>query len=256
MGFNRNYLSWKTLRMCLRASVVELYIFGDGRSRALFEEFSRPHPSFPAIPAKSLGAALIDLQGDYAGFWSDKVSLLTKRRLKKATTLGYRYEKIAGPVEIDQIIAVNRSLSVRGGLPMDPMYFDQVQFEEILAAHDQIHVVKSPEGRIVAYALVPNIGDLWLVEYVLGHGHHLNSGMMYLLMTRIIEEKFELAKAGSNPQWIMYDTLLGASPGRRQFKYVLGFSPYWVRWRWRNTPDAAQAPSTRPEPGGRAPVHP
>ena len=72
---------------------------------------------------------------------------------------------------------------------------------------------------------------LWTVDYVLGHGDHLNSGIMYLLMTYVIEEKFELAKTVGNPQWIMYDTWLGASAGLRQFKAVLGFSPYWVRWR-------------------------
>jgi hypothetical protein len=55
---------------------------------------------------------------------------------------------------------------------------------------------------------------------------------MYLLMTDVIEEKFELAKTAGNPKWIMYDTWLGASAGLRQFKAVLGFSPYWVRWRW------------------------
>jgi len=92
--------------------------------------------------------------------------------------------------------------------------------------------VKCPGGIVVAYALVPNLGDLWLVDYVLGHGDHLNSGIMYLLMANVIEEKFELAKTTGNPKWIMYDTWLGARPGLRQFKAVLGFSPYWVRWRW------------------------
>jgi hypothetical protein len=93
------------------------------------------------------------------------------------------------------------------------------------------HVVKSADGRIVAYALVPNIGDLWFVDYVLGHGEHLKRGIMYLLMTGIIEEKIELAKEPGNPQWIMYDTFLGAPVGLRQFKEVVGFSPHWVRWK-------------------------
>jgi hypothetical protein len=74
------------------------------------------------------------------------------------------------------------------------------------------------DGRIVgivAYALVPNIGDLWFVDYVLGHGEHLKRGIMYLLMTGIIEEKIELAKEPGNPPWIIYDTFLGAPVGLR-----------------------------------------
>jgi hypothetical protein len=88
--------------------------------------------------------------------------------------------------------------------------------------------VRCPDGKVVAYALVPSIGDLWTLDYVLGHGDHLNSGIMYLLMAHVIEEKFELAKTAGNPKWIMYDTWLAASAGLRQFKAVLGFSPYWA----------------------------
>jgi ubiquinone/menaquinone biosynthesis C-methylase UbiE len=73
---------------------------------------------------------------------------------------------------------------------------------------------------------------------------------MYLLMAHVIEEKFELAKTAGNPKWIMYDTLLGATPGLRQFKAVLGFSPYWVRWRWAETSPVCRSKlARRVQPG-------
>ena len=127
---------------------------------------------------------------------------------------------------------INESRPERSGRPMLSLYSNRSKFELILREIGNAHVVRCPDGKIVAYALVPNIGDLWTLDYVLGHGDHLNSGVMYLLMAHVIEEKFEFAKTAGSPKWIMYDTWLGANAGLRQFKAVVGFSPYWVRWRW------------------------
>jgi hypothetical protein len=175
---------------------------------------------------------MINLQGSYADYRRSKFRALAKRKLKSAKQRKYSYAKIDAVSAIDQIMEINGSRPERGGRPMPPLYFNRSEFEVILREIGNAHVVKCPAGKIVAYALVPNLGDLWLLEYVLGHGDHLNAGIMYLLMANVIEEKFELAKTAGNPKWIMYDTWLGATAGLRQFKAVLGFSPYWVRWRW------------------------
>jgi hypothetical protein len=207
-------------------------MFGSEHARERFRYFSSPHPQFPLIPRKSLGAAMINLQESYADYQRSKFRALAKRKLKSAKQRKYSYAKIDAVSAIDQIMEINESRPERSSGPMPALYFNRSKFEMILREIGTAHVVKCPAGKIVAYALVPNIGDLWLFEYVLGHGDHLNSGIMYLLMTHVIEEKFVLAKTAGNPQWIMYDSWLGATAGLRQFKQVMGFSPYWVRWRW------------------------
>jgi hypothetical protein len=233
VAFNRNYLSWKTLKETIWADIVTIDMFGGEYARERFRYFSSPHPQFPLIPRKSLGAAMINLQGSCADYRRSKLRDLAKRKLKSATQRKYSYAKIDAVSAIDQIMEINVSRPERQGRPMPSLYFSRSKFEMILGEiGGNAHVVKCPAGKIVAYALVPNLGDLWLVDYVLGHGDHLNAGAMYLLMTHVIEEKFELAKTAGNPRWIMYDTWLGANAGLRQFKAVLGFSPYWVRWRW------------------------
>jgi hypothetical protein len=232
--FNKNYLSWKTIKACVFADIVTLRIFGDEHARRAYKLFSAPHPQFPLIPTKSLGAALLRLEGSYSNYYDSKLRRLAKRKLKFAIKQNYSYGKVAVGTAMDQIMAINRSMPVRGGHPMDAEYLDQAEFEAALAGHDILQVVRSPEGRIVAYALVLDIGDLWVVEHVVGHGDHLKNGIMYLLMVKLVEEKFDLAHSDGRPTWIMYDTVLGAPDGRRQFKRMLGFSPYWVRWRWGN----------------------
>lgn len=232
MAFNRNYLSWKTLKETVWTDIVTVSMFGSEYAQERFRYFSSPHPQFPLIPRKSLGAAMINLQGSYADYRRSQFRALAKRKLKSAKQRGYSYARIDALSAIDPIMEINGSRPERSGRPMLPLYLNRSKFEMILKDIGNAHVVKCPAGKIVAYALVPNIGDLWTLDYVLGHGDHLNSGIMYLLMAHVIEEKFELAKTAGNPQWIMYDTWLGATVGLRQFKAVLGFSPYWVRWRW------------------------
>jgi hypothetical protein len=232
VAFNRNYLSWQTLKQTIWTDVVTVSMFGDEYAKERFRYFSSPHPRFPLIPRKSLGAAMINLQGSYADYRRSKFRPLAKRKLKSANQRKYLYAKIDAVSAIDQIMEINASRPERGGKPMLPLYLNRSKFELIVREIGNAHVVKCPDGNVVAYALVPNIGDVWTFDYLLGHGDHLNSGVMYLLMAHVIEEKFELAKTAGNPKWIMYDTWLGANAGLRQFKAVLGFSPYWVRWRW------------------------
>jgi hypothetical protein len=235
VAFNRNYLSWKPLKETIWTDIVTVGMFGNDYARERFKYFSSPHPQFPLIPRKSLGAAMINLQESYADYRQSKLRALAKRKLKSAKQRKYSYTKIDAISAIDQIMEINESRPERGGRPMPPLYFSRSEFEIIVRDIGNAHVVKCPAGKVVAYALVPNIGDLWTLDYVLGHGDHLNSGIMYLLMGHVIEEKFELARTAGNPKWIMYDTWLGANAGLRQFKAVLGFSPYWVRWRWTGT---------------------
>ena len=241
MALNRNYFSWQSLKRTIWTDVVTISMFGDDYAKDRFKYFSSPHPWFPFIPRKSLGAAMINLQESYADYRRSKFRSLAKRKLKSANNLKYSYGKIEAITVINQIMEINRSLPERSGRPMHRLYSDRTKFERILREIGNAHVVKCPAGKVVAYALVPNIGDLWTFDYILGHGDHLNSGIMYLLMGNVIEEKFELAKTPGNPSWIMYDTWLGASAGLRQFKGVLGFSPYWVRWRWTDQPNIGQS---------------
>ncbi len=242
MAINRNYLSWQALKENMWAEGATTRLFGDDLAHEKYDYFSSPHPRFPLIPRKSLGAALLDLRGSHAEYLRTQLRTIAKKNLKLATKHGYTYAKVDSRAAIDEIMEVNRSVPQRGGRPMDAVYLDKEMFAAIAGSVAEACVVRAPDGRIVAYALVPNIGDLWLVDYVLGHGDHLKRGIMYLLMTKIIEEKFALAEIPGNPRWIMYDTLLGAGEGLRQFKRVLGFAPHWVRWRWTDRPPEGGTP--------------
>jgi hypothetical protein len=90
VAFNRNYLSWKTLKETIWTDIVTVSIFGSEYAREKFRYFSSPHPQFPLIPRKSLGAAMIDLQGSYADYRLSKLRSIAKKNLKSAKKRKYR----------------------------------------------------------------------------------------------------------------------------------------------------------------------
>jgi hypothetical protein len=220
----------------LWTEVVTIRLFGGTLARERYDYFSAPHPRMPFIPRKSLGAALLSLRGTLDEYRRSGMRTIAKKNLKLAIKHGYVYEQVDGLSVFDDLMAINASLPQRGGQLMDDLYFDRGRFGDIVREAGHIHVVKAADGKVVAYAMVPNIGEVWLIDYILGHGDHLKRGIMYLLVAKVIEEKFARKELPGAPAWIMYDTMFGAPEGRRQFKRVTGFSAYWVRWRWPESP--------------------
>ena len=88
-------------------------------------------------------------------------------------------------------------------------------------------------GRVRAYAWAPIVGDVVVIETLMGHADDLKAGTMYLLITEIVRAATEAKLAGGAPAWVMYDTFWGAGPGLASFKARLGFEPYTVDWEWR-----------------------
>jgi hypothetical protein len=53
-----------------------------------------------------------------------------------------------------------------------------------------------------------------------------NDGIMLLLMVDIVSRLLEQKQV----RYVMYDTFFGAQPGLQQFKRILGFQPYRVKY--------------------------
>jgi len=58
--------------------------------------------------------------------------------------------------------------------------------------------------------------------------------VVWVLFSEAVRELSERRQAEGRPAWFMYDTIVGASPGMRQFKEWIGFEPYRVSWSWRD----------------------
>ena len=194
--------------------------------RSTYRAFTRPHPRFRFIRAKTVGAALIDLER-----FPDRQAYLEQIKAKnhggyhakRARSRGYLFTEIDRNAYVDDIHAINVSLDNRQGRPMDAKYIEKRDaFEH--QTHFRYYGVLDSKGKLVAYANLGMYGNFAAYSQMLGIRN--NDGIMHFLLVesicRLIDEK--------QVRYVMYDTFFGAQPGLRTFKSILGFQPYRARY--------------------------
>jgi hypothetical protein len=217
----------------LTAPRVVLHMRGDEPIRAIYRAFTRRHPKFLIIGAKALGAELIPLPDSHGTYVKSFAKELARRKFRKALRSGYEYRTFAGRDHFCEILDINRSRPERQGRPMSAHHLDENQVRPFCESHDFLHGIFDQGGRLVAYAYTPETGDMFFYSVIFGHADHLESGVMYLLVSEVIKYFIERKKnQGGGPSWAMYDMAWGCKPGLHHFKRVLGFRPYNVRWVW------------------------
>jgi hypothetical protein len=220
---------YDTLRQLLRLPLASLHF--DSRIDPedipkTYRYYTRPHPRYKIIRNKTMGAALIDL-GRYTHPPAYLDDIAGKNRggwhARRARSRGYVCTEIDRNAHIDAIHAINTSLEERQGRRMDGKYLEKVtRFER--QPHFSYFGVLNPEGQLVAYANIGRYGNFSAFSQLMGIRN--NDGIMHLMMvdivTRLLEEK--------QVRYVMYDTFFGAQPGLQQFKRILGFQPYRVKY--------------------------
>jgi hypothetical protein len=191
-----------------------------------YRYYTRPHPRYKIIRNKTMGAALIDLvrYTDTPAYLDD---IAGKNRgawhAKRARSRGYVCTEIERNDHIDAIHAINTSLEERQGRPMDEKYRKKItRFER--QPHFNYFGVLNPEGKLVAYANIGRYGNFSAFSQLIGIRN--NDGIMHLMMVDIISRLLEQKQV----RYVMYDTFFGAQSGLQQFKRVLGFQPYRVKY--------------------------
>jgi hypothetical protein len=192
----------------------------------MFAHFTKPHPRYKLIRNKSVGMALVDLRGfsNRAAYISsvgrkDQGAYHGKRALRR----GFIFEEIDRNAYVDDIHAINTSVTERQGRPMDPAYFEKpARYDN--KPNFRYFGILNAEKRLVAYCNIATYGNFAATDRLLGYKN--NDGTMYLLLVEIICRLIDDGQV----QYFMYDTFLGAQEGLRNFKRRLGFQPYRVRY--------------------------
>jgi len=194
--------------------------------KATYRSYTRPHPRFKIIRAKTVGAALIDLTA-----FPDREAYMEHIKgknqggyhAKRARSRGYVVQEIDRNNYVDDIHEINTSLDVRQGRKMDEKYLQkQERFDK--QKHFRYWGVLNPQGKLVAYATLGIYGNFASFSQMMGIRN--NDGIMHLLLSDAV---CRLIDAGQ-VRYVMYDTFFGAQPGLRNFKTILGFRPYRVSY--------------------------
>lgn len=220
---------YSTLVQIIRLPVARLCFYQQidpENIRSTYHYFTKPHPRYKVIRNKTLGAALIDLDGLET---PDKYLALIKGKnwgayhAKRARARGYVFTEIDRNRHIDAIHEINTSIENRQGRPMDKNYQEKKQFFNPLR-HFRYYGILNSEGKLVAYANLGLYGNFGAFSQLIGIRN--NDGIMHLLIVEIISQLIEQQSV----QYVMYDTFFGAQPGMQMFKKNLGFRPYRAKY--------------------------
>lgn len=153
-----------------------------------------------------------------------------RKRALRCARLGYTFATIDRCEHVDAIYQINTSLPERQGRPMSAGYLERTEFSslpEYPCARHRISVygVTDSDGELVAYTVIHRVGELVMVSQILGHGEHLDAGVMHLLMTETVR-----AQIAAGPGEIFYNRHDSGGPGLVWFKERLGFAAHDIEW--------------------------
>jgi hypothetical protein len=205
----------------------------------VLRRFRRRHPRYRVVGAKTVGVALLPLDplADVDAYLA--ATRFVRKRARRAQRLGYTVALFDAEQRRDDVLAIHRSLPERQGRPIDPDYLDPETVARRGPDSEYLGVLR--DGVVVAYTRLDHVGEIAGMGRVMGHGDHLDNGVMALLMAGVVEHVKTRRPAA---RWIFYDMFFGAPDGLRAFKRNVGFRPHLVRWR-REVPAGAFSPARR-----------
>jgi hypothetical protein len=187
--------------------------------------FTRRHPRLRVVANKAVGAALLPLDE-----FDDAESYLAglryaRRRVRRARRLGYEVAPFAPDDRREELLAIHTSLPERQGQPIDAAYVDPDAAYETGPHMEYLGVMR--DDVLVAYCQLWFAGEIVGVNRIMGHGDHLDDGIMFLLMAGVVDR---VKATRPDVRYVFYDMFFGAGKGLREFKVHLGFRPHYVRW--------------------------
>lgn len=209
--------------------VITIALGVDEYGKMFYTNFTKRHPRYFFLKNKILGVALIELQRFKSG--SEYLKTVNGKNSaayfsRKAAKLGFVFKTFQPNEYIEQIHAINTSATIRQGKEMEESYKNKIKTFPVDQHNTYVGIFK--DDLLVAYLWTINSQELVLINRILGHAEHMEGGIMYLLVTSYVER---LISTDLKPKVLMYDTLLGASPGLKMFKHRCGFKSYKVNWQ-------------------------
>lgn len=159
--------------------------------------------------------------------WRDE-HRTARKRAARARRIGYVFLPIDRSLFNDDIHTINTSLPERQGRPMSDGYtrrHDHGRLPDYPCDRHRINTYGVlHHDRLYAYLTLYRVGELALVSMILGHGNHLDDGIMYLLFEGVVADQ---AGEGGVFYYNRHDS---GQAGLAWMKERLGFAAGDVEW--------------------------
>ncbi len=207
-----------------------------------YAQFTAQSARDPRVGRYEDGCSILVTPPTFDTYWGSSHAYWMRQKVRRAGREGYVFAPIERDVYLDDIFAINTSMPERQGRPMGEAY--QVppaprgplpDFPCPRHALRQYGVLR--EGHLYAYAWVYVIGEMCLFSTILGHGEHMKSGIMSLLVAEAVRDLM----AGADLRYAMYNLHASGTDGLRFFKEQMGFQPYRVTWTMGDGTDEERA---------------
>lgn len=185
----------------------------------------------PGFSHYGTGTSVCVLPDTYEGYLAE-VGQYARRRLRKAQKAGYTFGHIERDDYVDDVFAINTSIAERQGRQMDEGYrkrpgpYGPLPTQTCPRHRLNTYGVLAPDGTLVAYTWVYVTGEMFLTSTLLGHGDHLDNGVMFLLIAGVIEDLIATAQV----RYFVYERHWSGLEGLRFFKERVGLKPYNVHF--------------------------
>lgn len=178
------------------------------------------------VPKYSCGASILEMPANVQA-WRDE-HRTARKRADRAARLGYQFAEIDRSRFNDDIHEINLSLPERQGRPMTAGYTERHNhgpLPDYPCDRHRVHTYGVLQGeRLRAYLSLYRCGELGLVSMILGHGAHLDAGIMYLLIAGVIAD--QVPHMGV----LYYNSHASGTDGLRWMKERVGFVATDVEW--------------------------
>ncbi len=196
-----------------------------------YATFTEPSSRDPRVGRYEDGCSILVAPATFDEYWSSPHAYWMRQKIRRAGRDRYVFARIDRDDYLDDIYAINTSMTERQGRPMADAYRErpvpQAPLREFPCPRHALRrygVLR--DGHLYAYAWVYVIGEMCLFSTILGHGEHMKSGIMSLLVAEAVRDL--VGSAGL--RFAMYNLHASGTDGLRFFKEQMGFAPYRVTW--------------------------
>jgi hypothetical protein len=186
---------------------------------ASFEEHRKAFGG--SLSITKIPLAILDLTQGHEAYWQ-LIGAKGRNMVRKAEKLGYSFDQFPWNERIDDIFAVNTSMSHRGGKEMTAGYKQRPSMIGSSAFCDlqqRKYYGAFKDGRLYAYLVLVVFGHFSTINTILGHGEHLKDGIMNGLIDSVVRDLVREGKV----RYVNYLTLKGGREGLDSFKRRVGF---------------------------------